>query len=738
MNESRNVLARLTTTDIVRLSALLAIVAYLPGIFDGFVFDDLLLIAENPYAHELRYLGRCFTTDLWDTPARAVRDASTLFYRPLVCASYILNWKLGFGRAWAFHAVNIAAHAGTCALAARVARRWTRSNLAALLAAALFALHPSRSENVTWISGRTDILMALAFLGADELAVLAARQRRATRTWIFALLAWVASLLCKEFAIFAPLWLVVEAALQDERKQQGAKRRLLIAGAVTLGVSLVYLGLRAAFLPINPPELATMALPLPLHVGYVLLSIGYYVERLVFPWPQTFFFRPVVIDGGTPSLFVPSLVLGLLVAVAYVIWTIRAYRRDHVAALILVVTGLVFLPILNVTYTGFRSPTQDRFVYLPLFLLALGAARFVRGPLARWTDRSRIAPLLLGAFTLVLAAVNWVRSLDYANEESLWRHELEVNADNPHALNSLARVLSVEGDTEAAEALLRRALTPAALRYRLVANPTNTYIGLLALQGSRLADGNVGALTALLLHVVDLVRGAPLEDRGSAGDLKLTPPVQDEYFRIHVANGASYLAASGALVASRIGRDDLVRLLVASLDEKAQVDPASRYNLALSLGRGGDYSGARRQLATLDGLSGGRDFGQAVASFNATLEAVKDERLRAHSQVEPAKSLSRARAFLELGAYLRAARTLRDLYQIAPDDPSVQATYFDALVSARLETDARTVAERAVGPERAKAKLDEAEHHLSARTAHAIPPPPHERWWLRPPGVREE
>jgi thioredoxin-like negative regulator of GroEL len=129
---------------------------------------------------------------------------------------------------------------------------------------------------------------------------------------------------------------------------------------------------------------------------------------------------------------------------------------------------------------------------------------------------------------------------------------------------------------------------------------------------------------------------------------------------------------------------------------------------------------------------------QSFTAFGSLLESVKEQRLRATSLPEPQRSLARAKAFLELGAYLRAARALREAYQVAPDDPAVRMTYLEALVNARLETDAKAVAEKTFAPEQVKAELDAAEHRVSSRTAHAIPPPPDERWWLRPPGVREE
>src|SRR6516164_5791706 len=103
--------AQLVPRHVVLLGVAAALIAFLPSIADGFVFDDQPLVVRNPFAHELGYAGRCFVTDLWDTPTRPVAASSTKFYRPAVCLSYILNWKLAGGAAWSFHLVNVALHA---------------------------------------------------------------------------------------------------------------------------------------------------------------------------------------------------------------------------------------------------------------------------------------------------------------------------------------------------------------------------------------------------------------------------------------------------------------------------------------------------------------------------------------------------------------------------------------------------------------------------------------------------
>ena len=106
------------------LLSVLVLVAFLPSLMTGFVFDDIPLIVDNPYAQSLVYLKRRFTTDLWDIPSRPDPEQSSLFYRPIISASYLLHWFASRGAAWSFHLVNVLARLGAVWLAFRTAPRW--------------------------------------------------------------------------------------------------------------------------------------------------------------------------------------------------------------------------------------------------------------------------------------------------------------------------------------------------------------------------------------------------------------------------------------------------------------------------------------------------------------------------------------------------------------------------------------------------------------------------------------
>src|SRR5262249_9265333 len=155
------------------------------------------------------------------------------YYRPLVSASYILNWLAGGGAAWTFHLVNVICHALATFLAGRVATRWTGSIKAGFVAALLFAIHPSRTESGILISWRHDVLMALFALLTVELAHGAAHAEARRRRGLLAalsVLSLVATILGKEAGALTFLLVLVDVFAESPGSV--ARRRLARLSAV--------------------------------------------------------------------------------------------------------------------------------------------------------------------------------------------------------------------------------------------------------------------------------------------------------------------------------------------------------------------------------------------------------------------------------------------------------------------------------------------------------------------------
>jgi hypothetical protein len=86
--------------------------------------------------------------------------------RPLVTLSFRLQYWMVGASAFSFHALDVALHAAAAVAFMHVATIFTRSSSVSLCAAVLFASHPVHTEAVANVSGRAEIMCALAYFVA--------------------------------------------------------------------------------------------------------------------------------------------------------------------------------------------------------------------------------------------------------------------------------------------------------------------------------------------------------------------------------------------------------------------------------------------------------------------------------------------------------------------------------------------------------------------------------------------
>lgn len=692
-----------TERQVVLIAAAAALLAFVPSLWAGFVFDDQPLIVRNPFAHRIAGVGRCFSTYFWDLgDVRA--DEALHYYRPLVCASYVANWVLSKGAAWTFHAINVLGHVMATILAARFALRWVTRNDLALAAALVFALHPARTENVIWVAGRTDVFMALFGFGATELTHIAATSRRhRALAAAGAILCMVLALLSKEPSVVFCGFCWAEVIRNRERF--AASKTSLVAPIGVSVVTAVYLFVRSFYRVGGPPFRFT-----PLHG---LFTIGAYIERTIFPWPQTFYFQPLTQTDHQIEIPLLPAALGVVGIVVLVALSIHALRRGPASFFLALSPALFVLPILHFFPTGLRTSTSDRFLYMPAFLAALCLFHLFEaraGPLLS----ERPARLAIGGIALTWLFVDVLRTPDYANDLALWSHELALLPSNPHALRVVAPHLATQGDVGGALKLYKRSLSPSSYRYVLidVANDRlKTYVNVVALAAAHTADGDVERLTRLFGELRAVADQRPELLVGRTAGIELKPrPTPEIMKRVMEGRGRVTVRAEAAFVAARTGHDAEARRWLAAIPDEDLANVWNAPNLVLSYARLFDFPEARRRLSVLGDVvekDVGTDLTRRIDAAEAWLERAR------RGGIDPA--LANALAHAELGSYLRALRALRPVLQRPNVPAGTVQLYIDLLVSARLEDEARREATSHFGDTRGRQMVDSMLQQLNPR-----------------------
>jgi tetratricopeptide (TPR) repeat protein len=390
-----------------------------------FQFDD-----SSPIENEA--VRQSTNADASGMPQLGVQVAG----RPIVRASFAINYALGGMDVTGYHLVNIAVHAACTLLLFSIVRRslsqWSSGELkrgataTAGVAALIWALHPLNTGTVTYISARSESLMALCYLGT-LLAVIRAHEASRRSVWsAAAVIACASGMACKETMVTAPLAMamfdraIVFPSFKDAFQ---ARWKLYLALAATWLVLLA--------LAWSAPRAESVGLSLGVSPWTYLLNqaeiITDYLGEALVP-------RRLVFAYGEPRAIGVAEVLPQLLLIAFLagasLWA--WYVRPRIGFL-----AVTFFVILAPTSSVVPIATEvgaERRMYLPLaalVVLVVAAGRLAWSRLQRRTGVAWSAvEKWLGVATVTvlctsLAMTTIRRNREYASPEILWRTSLE-------------------------------------------------------------------------------------------------------------------------------------------------------------------------------------------------------------------------------------------------------------------------------------------------------------------------
>ena len=366
-------------------------------------------------------------------------DIFQTYYRPLFILSLAVEHSLT-PAPWLPHLVNLLLHIVVSILALAVARRLLPSSLWAFVAALAFAIHPTRAENVAWISGRTDLLATGGMLLA-MLLLWRARQRRSIGLSLLSGLSAILAMFAKETALLSPVFLLAGWWARPKIPPARVPNRTKMSGRGILGVNLALQGAGIVLL-LSLRNAARSGLPMeplfPAFGGTVLnaaRNFALYVwhtftgggeEYLVLGWRMVresgFNFMPLPAD----ALHLAGISTVLLIFLGWALWTLLGIRHSdparrrgfRVVLVSLILFGAFLFPTLGFIPIQYNYST--RFLYLPLLFLviALGGTMGLlsggegKGQATRRQISSEVAltclvVLLLGTVQTYRATLRW-------------------------------------------------------------------------------------------------------------------------------------------------------------------------------------------------------------------------------------------------------------------------------------------------------------------------------------------
>ncbi|MGD0816575.1 MAG: tetratricopeptide repeat protein [Verrucomicrobiota bacterium] len=400
--------------------------AYQPVWHAGFIWDDDAVITKNPVLKSADGLWRPWFT------------ACTVDYYPMTFSLWWLEWRLWADNPMGYHLVNVLLHAVSAILLWRV---FLRLNLpGALLAAALFALHPVNVESVAWISEGKNTL-AMFFYAGTILAWLKFEDGGGWRSYGVALVAFGLALFSKTATAPLPLILLGIAWWRRGRVGWNDLVRVIPFFVMAAAVSAVtvWFHLHRAM---GGEVVRTDGFWS--RLAGAVWAVWFYLYKAVLPMNLIFVYPRWQIDPRNALTYLP---LMLLVAAFVLCWR---WRRGWGRMLFF---GLAYFVVMLLPVLGFIN------IYFMRYSLVADHWQYfaILGPIALAAAVLR-RPLVALPLLLALAMLTWLQCRIYSDNELLWRSTLARNPGCTMAQNNLSRAFVDKGQIDEAMSLCQSVL----------------------------------------------------------------------------------------------------------------------------------------------------------------------------------------------------------------------------------------------------------------------------------------
>lgn len=436
--------------SLAMLLVLACVAAYVNTLDGQWVWDDVSSVLLHRHVQQPAKFFQLFRED-----QHAFGRGQGNFYRPLVAASFMLDYALSGGphpdaypertlpevSPLLFHITNMLWHLGAALLFLILLKQLGAPRFALAAAPAVFVVHPLHTEAVAYISGRADMMSAVAILAALNLVLAGARRNLPALGVIGAGCCFIGGLLSKESTLIYPvllalMWPLLPASAPSPTLEGRSYKRfmpLLSAG----GILLAYLALRTTVLRFAEGAAAPAA-PLAQRLVETITAFGVYLRLLFVP---TGLHMERSLDGVSMVYAVVGLVMLLVLLGAAVASWRQGQRR--------IAVGIgwflaAWLPISGVF--PLNAPLAEHWMYVPMIGFWWALAECLHLLTAQRATPRRAAYVATAALCCVFVVMTAHRNRDWHDNVRLFTATLAQNPNTTRVQYNLAVTYETEGN----------------------------------------------------------------------------------------------------------------------------------------------------------------------------------------------------------------------------------------------------------------------------------------------------
>jgi protein O-mannosyl-transferase len=413
----------LTKRIAISIIVVLGIIVYFNCLFNGFVWDDLPFIINNPQVHQVN-LPALLGPSMFNVGP---------FYRPIPAIYFASIYSLFGAQAFFYHVLQVMLHLLDTSLL-YVFLCFFFSNEIALLLALVFLVHPMNVESVAYIGATQSELFFLPGI----LALLLAHKQNLSlpRVLVISCLLFL-SVLTKETGFLFILMLV---GYRFTFRKKRVKAFLLSAVLIGLSYGLIrlFIGRVTYKMSLQIPVAGSSFFQRFINIPSIIL---YYLKTFVFPLQLSIWliwvYKTITFQSFFLPLFICLVFFALLAFGAVLLY--RYNRKQFKVYLFFTIWFLLGIGML-LQLVPLDMTVADRWMYFPM----VGLLGIIGACVSAVHIKSSTLKIVMTAFAIVLIGIfsirTMVRNTNYLDYFTLYNHDYSFD-DNPFKEVELAKTL---------------------------------------------------------------------------------------------------------------------------------------------------------------------------------------------------------------------------------------------------------------------------------------------------------
>jgi tetratricopeptide (TPR) repeat protein len=428
---------------IVLVLGLAVLITYYPAINAGYIWDDDLHVTNNTSLHSWQGLQ-----DIW------IKIGATPQYYPMVFSSFWIEYQFWELNPIGFHINNILLHLLNSLLLWRLLS--FLGVRGALLASAIFALHPVHVESVAWISERKNVLSGFFYLSSILIYLryfIFSTSPHTKKTWFF----YLSSLTLFLFALLSKtVTCSLPATLLLILWWKGVKiNKRVLASLVPFFLLAMVMGIITIWMEHNVVGASGNEWQFSFLERFVIAgwAVWFYIGKLIIPISLTFIYPQFAISGSVWQFYLPVSLLFLIL----VLWFYRKKIGKGPLVCLLFFTGTLFPALGFIDFYPMRySFVADHFQYLasigPITFIAVIISEVTTDNIKLFNKDvlSRISKCIISVLLILLITLSWKQAHIYENTITLWEDTIKKNSGAWIAHNNLGSEHTLLGNYDIA------------------------------------------------------------------------------------------------------------------------------------------------------------------------------------------------------------------------------------------------------------------------------------------------